>query len=203
MSALSLCIRVPNKCCPGVLCSLSPALNPHPFQPQWPTHACPLWLAQEGKSFFELGAGDTAALRTGPALGIGNGCDQQTAGDESVDVLLCRVRPERSLPLAAYAPSCILSPGRPPPACCGSWGGEEAESLTPTSWLTIWSMISYNSPPPIILVFLGMAASHQPGPGTWRRGWLIDPRFLFLPRQGQGWGVGCRTHTGWQMGKGR
>lgn len=165
MSALSLCIRVPNKCCPGVLCGLSPTLDPHPLQPQWPIHACPLWLSQEGQSFFGPGAGDTVALRMGPALGAkiqmhaGNGCDQQTVGDESVYALLCRVRPERSLPLAVHAPSCILMFLLQHAVVLA--GGEEAESLTPTSWLTIWSKTEYNScPPPIILVSLGMAASH-------------------------------------------
>lgn len=53
------------------------------------------------------------------------------------------------LPLAVYVPSCILSPGRPPPARCGPWRREEVEPLTPTSRLSIWSMITYNASRPL------------------------------------------------------
>lgn len=113
--------------CPLPSTHIPSSLN-GPFMP-----APSLWISQEGQGFFGPGAGDTAALRTGPALGteipmhIKKWLDQQTVGDESVGAPLCRVKPERSLASGCVCP--IIPPGRPPPACCGPWGGKELSLL--------------------------------------------------------------------------
>lgn len=78
----------------------------------------PSGYTKRARVLFGSEAWDTAAQGMGPSVGaeilmhMGNGGDQQTLGDQSVDALLCRARPEvpgegRRLSLS------LLLPGSP------------------------------------------------------------------------------------------